>query len=168
MTVIIRPSEPRDIPAIQQLYSCPNAQAGTLQLPLPSLSLWEKRMSNLPENMYSLVAEENNIVIGQLGFQVCENQRRRHVGEFGMAVHDEHLGKGVGSKLLEKVIDLADNWLNLRRIELTVYCDNEAAIGLYKKFGFEIEGTAIGYAFRNGNYVNAYHMARITPSRQTR
>ncbi|PML81659.1 GNAT family N-acetyltransferase [Enterovibrio norvegicus] len=164
MPVIIRPSEPRDISAIQQLYSCPKAQAGTLQLPLPSLSLWEKRMNHLPENTFSLVADENNVIVGQLGFHVSENQRRRHVGEFGMAVHDDHVGKGVGSKLVEKVIDLADNWLNLRRIELTVYCDNEAAIALYKKFGFGVEGTAIGYAFRNGRYVDAHYMARLNPS----
>ena len=42
-----------------------------------------------------------------------------------MAVHDKHTGKGVANALLSAMIDLADNWLNLRRIELTVYCDNE-------------------------------------------
>ena len=38
-------------------------------------------------------------------------------------------------------IDLADRWLNLRRTELTVYPDNGVGVTLYKKFGFEIEGT---------------------------
>jgi putative acetyltransferase len=59
------------------------------------------------------------------------------------------------------VLDLADNWLDLTRIELSVYTDNAAGIVLYEKFGFEIEGTHRRYAFRNGEYVDAYSMARV-------
>ena len=78
-----------------------------------------------------------------------------------MAVKDNHAGSGVGSALLETVIDLADNWLNLKRIELTVFIDNEAAINLYKKFGFNVEGEADAFAFRNGGYISAYYMDRV-------
>jgi putative acetyltransferase len=67
----------------------------------------------------------------------------------------------VGSALLEAVIELADKWLNLTRLEMEVYTDNEAAIALYKKFGFEIEGTLRKFAFRDGEYVDAYAMSRI-------
>jgi putative acetyltransferase len=63
--------------------------------------------------------------------------------------------------LMRAALDLADNWLNLTRIELTVYVDNSSAVALYKRFGFEIEGTHRRYAFRNGEYVDAYSMARI-------
>jgi putative acetyltransferase len=59
------------------------------------------------------------------------------------------------------VLDLADNRLNLTRIEPSVYTDNAAAVVLYEKFGFEIEGTHRRYAFRNGECVDAYSMARI-------
>ncbi|WP_407331976.1 GNAT family N-acetyltransferase [Enterovibrio sp. 27052020O] len=168
MPVTVRPVEPRDIPAIQQLYACPKAQAGTLQMPFPTLTMWEKRLANLPDDTYCLVAEQDGKVIGQLGFEANRRARRRHVGEFGMAVHDKYTGKGVASALMSAMIDLADNWLNLRRIELTVYCDNEAAISLYSKFGFGVEGRFSEYAFRNGEYVDAYHMARFNPrSRDT-
>ena len=78
-----------------------------------------------------------------------------------MAVRDDWQGKGVGTALMEAALDLADNWLNLTRIELEVYIDNTAGIALYKKFGFEIEGTHRGYAFREGRYVDAYSMARV-------
>jgi putative acetyltransferase len=78
-----------------------------------------------------------------------------------MAVHDDWQGKGVGAALMEAALDLADNWLNLTRIELSVYTDNAAAVALYEKFGFEIEGTHRRFAFRNGEYVDAYSMARI-------
>jgi putative acetyltransferase len=62
---------------------------------------------------------------------------------------------------MEAALDLADNWLNLTRVELTVYTDNAAGIALYEKFGFEIEGTHRRYAFRNGEYADAYSMARV-------
>ncbi len=162
MTVTIRRAEPSDAKAIQQIYQSKNAYTGTLQLPHPSLELWQKRISNIPENVYAYVASIDGEVVGNLGFEVCANPRRRHVASFGMGVRDDKQGVGIGSALLATVIDLADNWLNLKRIELTVYVDNQAAVGLYQKFGFEIEGESKDYAFRDGKYVNAYHMARVT------
>jgi putative acetyltransferase len=90
-----------------------------------------------------------------------DRPRRRHVGDMGMMVRDDWQGKGIGSALMAAMVDLADNWLNLVRIELTVYTDNAAAVGLYQKFGFAIEGTLRRYAFRDGEYVDAYTMARV-------
>src|SRR6267378_2148434 len=90
--------------------------------------------------------------------------RRSHVGYIGMAVHDEWHHQGVGSALLQAAISLADNWLHLLRLELTVYTDNEVAVRLYKKHGFFIEGTHRAYALRDGKYVDAYAMARIHPN----
>ena len=46
-------------------------------------------------------------------------------------------------------------------IELTVYVDNAPAVAVYQKLGFEIEGTGRKYALRNGEYVDAYFMARL-------
>jgi putative acetyltransferase len=78
-----------------------------------------------------------------------------------MGVASQWQGKGVGSKLLAAVLDIADNWMNLRRVELSVYADNEAAISLYRKFGFETEGLFRDYAVRDGVYVDTLSMARI-------
>ncbi|GEM74498.1 GNAT family N-acetyltransferase [Vibrio sagamiensis] len=162
MEIIIRRTESSDARAIKEIYECENAYKGTLQLPLPSQDMWDRRISNMPDHVYSYVALLDNEIVGNLGFEVCTNPRRRHVGSLGMGVKDNVQGKGVGSALLAKVIDLADNWLNLTRLELTVYVDNKRAISLYKKFGFEIEGESKAFAFRQGEFVNAYHMARIT------
>ncbi|WP_064607668.1 GNAT family N-acetyltransferase [Photobacterium sp. J15] len=162
MKVTVRHVEDKDIEAIKELYAGKKAYSGTLQLPFPSLSLWEKRLSDLPDNVYSLLAEVDGEVVGQIGFEVITRPRRRHVATFGMAVSDFHQGKGIGSKLLSAMLDMADNWLNVRRIELTVYTDNHAAIALYEKHGFAIEGEAMDYAFRNGEYVNTYYMARMS------
>ena len=78
-----------------------------------------------------------------------------------MAVRDDWQGRGAGSALLQAAVDFADKWLNLSRLELDVYTDNQPAIALYKKFGFVIEGTHHRFAYRDGGYVDAYMMARL-------
>lgn len=62
---------------------------------------------------------------------------------------------------MQAMIDICDSWAAIERIELTVFTDNQAAIALYRKFGFEIEGTSRRYAMRDGVLVDAYHMARF-------
>ncbi len=160
-TIQIRKLEPSDAKGMQEIYACPSAYSNTLQLPHPTLDMWTKRLEHIPDNIHAYVAVINDEVVGNLGFEVMTSLRRRHVGEFGMAVKEGFQGQGVGSALIATAIDLADNWLNLQRIEITAYTDNPTAIHLYKKFGFVIEGEAVNYAFRNGEYVNAYFMARV-------
>jgi L-phenylalanine/L-methionine N-acetyltransferase len=68
-------------------------------------------------------------VVGSLGLETSPTRwRMRHVGSIGMAVRDDWQGKGVGTALMEAALDLADNWLNLTRIELRVYTDNAAGM----------------------------------------
>jgi putative acetyltransferase len=62
---------------------------------------------------------------------------------------------------MRAAIELADRWLNLSRLELTVYADNEPAIKLYRRFAFEIEGRLRKYSFRDGVFVDAFMMGRI-------
>jgi putative acetyltransferase len=78
-----------------------------------------------------------------------------------MGVITAHQRKGVGSQLLAAVIDLADNWYGITRLELSVFTDNEAGVALYTKFGFAIEGTLRAFALRNGAYIDTYTMARL-------
>ena len=163
MEINIRRSEKSDIEAIKVMFEQYSCYAGTLQLPFPSLDKWLQRMSDLPDGLYSLVAEVEGKVVGQLSLFAMDNPRRKHVANLGMAVADGYQGKGVGNKLLAGAVDLASNWLAIKRIELEVYTDNPAGIALYQKHGFEIEGTAKAYAFRDGEYVDAHLMARVTP-----
>jgi L-phenylalanine/L-methionine N-acetyltransferase len=160
--VSVRHAEPDDAQAIHRILSGPRAIAGTMQLPLQSIEGLRKRFfSETREGLYHLVGCTDEEVVGHLGLETFTRPRRRHVGEIGMAVRDDWQGKGVGTALMGAALDLADNWLNLTRVELSVYTDNGAGVALYKKFGFEVEGTHRRYAFRNGAYVDAYSMARL-------
>ncbi len=163
MDIRIRHAEPVDAEAIQKIYATPNAYTGTLQLPYPSVEMWRKRLTAAPDGLITLVAAINEEVVGSLGLLTKPSTpRTRHIGHIGMGVRDDQQGRGAGNALVKAAVDMADNWLNLIRLELSVYTDNERAISLYKKYGFEVEGEMQAYAFRNGEYVNAYMMARLT------
>jgi L-phenylalanine/L-methionine N-acetyltransferase len=159
--ILIRAQEPEDIEAVAEISMCPSVVAGTLQLPFRSVAERRARLAQPEEGVHRLVAEGDGRVVGTLGLHVEPNPRRRHAGSLGMAVHDAFQGQGVGSALLAAAINLADNWLGLRRLELHVYPDNAVAIQLYEKFGFVVEGTARDFALQNGVFVDALMMARL-------
>ena len=159
--IVVRRAEARDGAAIARIFDSPSAMAGTLQLPFASADLWTKRIGEAKETDHMLVAELANEVVGNLGLHAASRSpRRRHVGTLGIAVRDDCQRRGVGTALLAAAVDLADKWLGYTRLELTVYTDNAAAIALYRKFGFDAEGTARRYALRDGEYVDALMMAR--------
>jgi putative acetyltransferase len=76
-------------------------------------------------------------------------------------VHDDYAGRGIGRALIEALLDLADNYLGLKRVELDVITDNEAAIHLYESLGFEREGIKRCALFRGGTFVDLLMMGRI-------
>ena len=157
--VLIRAMEPEDLPDLTEAWNQPLAYAGTLQLPYASLEARQQRHAATP-GMTRLVAVIDGKVIGMLGLNRFTD-RRAHVASFGMAVHDAYAGRGAGAALLGAAIDLADNWLQIKRLELSVYADNARAIGLYERFGFEREGLQRAYAWRGGGYVDSLTMARL-------
>ena len=98
-------------------------------------------------------------MVSRLSLKTSSNPRLRHVGSIGMAVRDDSQNNG-GLGVAGAGRHLTDNWLALTRIALTVFLDNSTAVALYQKFGFEIEGTHRHHAFRDGDYIDAYSMAR--------
>ena len=161
----VRATEPGDYRALHEMFAQPAVVRGTLQLPYPSLETWRKRLETPPPDLYSLVACAGEEVVGHVTLNILVRPRRRHVGDLGIVVREGWHGQGVGTALMTAALDLADGWLQLRRVELTVYTDNAPAIRLYEKFGFVLEGTHKEYAFRDGAFCDAYTMARLRPER---
>jgi putative acetyltransferase len=160
--ILIRRTEPEDFDGLARIHSQPRAVWGTLQLPYPSAQLWRKRLAAQSDNVYGLVACVDREIVGSLGLLANDRSpRRRHVGQLGMAVHDQWQGRGIGTALMRAAIDLADRWLNLSRLELTVYTDNDVAIRLYERFEFVIEGRLRKYSFRDGAFADVFAMARV-------
>jgi len=155
---------PSDAEAIAEIMTQPQVYAGTLQLPHTTPESWRKRLeANDPNYDYLLVAEVEGKVVANAGLHRGRRPRSYHVASLGISVHDAYQGQGIGKALMAALIDAADRWLNILRIELEVYPDNERAIKLYESFGFVVEGRKRMSAFRDGQYVDTLVMGRIRP-----
>ena len=161
--IFIRAAEQADAEAIHEIMSCPRVIFNTMQLPWRSVELHRQWVAQRKPNDHFLVAEIDGRVVGNLGLDLAGAPRRSHVASMGMSVHDDFQNRGVGSALMAAMVELTDNWLGLRRLELEVYTDNAPAIHLYEKFGFVVEGTARDFVRRPGGFVDAHHMARLRP-----
>lgn len=161
--ITVRAAEPADIAQVADVLGQPRAVWGTLQTPFTPVALREKRFDATDLNSRQIVAETEGRIVGTIGLFREPHHRRMHVASIGMAVHDAWTGRGVGSALMAAVVDLADRWWNVRRLELNVYADNARAIALYERFGFQREGLLRDYAWRDGAYVDSLAMARLRP-----
>lgn len=87
-----------------------------------------------------LVAEVDDQLIGLANVSALDQSRQSHVAEVGVALIQEYWGYGVGSILVEETIRFARE-SGIEVLTLEVVTENERAIGLYKKYGFELTGT---------------------------
>lgn len=168
MTITIRRVTTKDAAAFAKLMSDPAVYGGLLQVPYPTEERWAAQLAGTgaaDKADLSLLAELNGEMVASAGlFAAGPALRRRHAMGLGISVAQAAQGQGVGTALMTALCEYADRWLNTLRIELTVYTDNEVALRLYRRFGFEIEGTFKGYAMRDGRYVDAHAMARFHPA----
>lgn len=166
MVFTIRPVCLGDAKGINELRHMPGVFENILGIPSERIKRTEDYILNMDNNTHQFVAimtdeSGSEKVIGTAGLSVFANNRLRHSASIGIVVHRDYQGNGVGRRLMEALLDIADNWLMLVRAELSVFIDNQKAIGLYKKLGFEIEGTKRKAGIRGGLYVDEYIMARI-------
>lgn len=64
----------------------------------------------------------------------------------------EFQSKGYGSEAIKQLIEYGFNNLNLRKVYLHVFSDNNRAIKAYKKCGFVTEGTLKEHIFIDGKF----------------
>ncbi|WP_064705580.1 GNAT family N-acetyltransferase [Rhizobium bangladeshense] len=158
--VVVRAVRISDAEEITDLINLPGYRVGTLRPPYQRIEDVRKNMENPSPGALNLVVTLNGRIVGNGGLNRLSG-RRQHAASLGMGVHDDFTGRGFGRILLGAMVDAADDWLDIKRLELTVYADNEAATALYEKFGFEKEGLLRSFAYRAGRYVDAYTMARL-------
>ncbi len=165
MDVVIRSSEPEDAASISALLGRLGTFEGTLQLPdMPDASRVEFLQRADPQGC-RLVAIAGEELVGMANLHIQQpSLRRSHVRGLGIAVAREWQGRGIGRKLMIRLLDWADNWGAVLRVELWVHVDNEPAIALYRSLGFVEEGRHQAYALKGGRYIDSISMARLHPS----
>ena len=164
MNFIIRPVKIEDAVFINEIRRQDGVRENIMGIISERITRAEGIINGLTDNDHMLVAEvdENGVkrVVGVATLSVNRSNRVRHSGSIGIMVQKEYHRMGIGRALMTNLIDIADNWLMLVRIELGAFTDNEKAINLYKSLGFQIEGTKKYAIIRNGKYDDEYLMAR--------
>lgn len=109
-----------------------------------------------------LVAEVKDNIVGIINFTGSNLKYYKHQGKFAMGVIKEFWGNGIGSSLIEEMINWCDK-NEILRITLEVLETNILAINLYKKFSFEVEGILRKDSYHgNGKYLDSFIMARLS------
>jgi RimJ/RimL family protein N-acetyltransferase len=129
-----------------------------------SLQGQEERIARVlqTENHTVIVADAGDRLAGYVEATGGTFGRNRHGAFLVLGVLRAHSGQGTGTRLLQAVEAWARD-RGLRRLELTVMTHNAAAVSLYRKMGFAIEGTRRDSLLVSGRYVDEYLMAKILP-----
>ena len=157
---LIRPVRAEDAEAVHEIRRQPSVVEFTLAVPSERVADNRRFLEALGPDDHVLVAEVGGRVVGIAGLHV-KRGRERHCAWLGMSVHDQFQGRGLGRRLVEALLDVADNHLGLSRVELEVMADNARAIQLYERCGFEHEGRKRQAIRRHGAYVDALLMGRL-------
>ncbi|WP_422123328.1 GNAT family N-acetyltransferase [Planococcus sp. X10-3] len=110
-----------------------------------------------------LLAEKDEDLLGYLFVIGNTPQRTLHSVYLAIGISEKSRGKGVGTKLFERL----DEWASenkIRRLELTVMVNNRAGLALYQKMGFIIEGIKKNSLKVDGEYIDEYYMAKVNGS----
>ncbi len=111
-------------------------------------------------NCIYLLAFVDQTLAGTLNCSSRNRKRLIHVAQFGITVRKAFWGQGIGNALMDSLLDWADATGVIKKINLKVRTDNEPAIKLYKKKGFEIEGVLKKENFIDGVYYDILHMGK--------
>jgi ribosomal protein S18 acetylase RimI-like enzyme len=162
MSVEIVPIERRHVAGFREVLDGVARERRWLALleapPLPRVRRFV--LNGLRNGMAQFVAVDDGRVVGWCDINPKTHETLRHSGVLGMGVAATHRGRGVGSALLRATLQAASA-RGITRVELVVRADNAAAIALYERHGFELEGRLRDYLFIDGRAFDALQMARL-------
>lgn len=121
--------------------------------------IWINNFTKNPDAL-CLVAELDNQIIGLLFFMPFTKKKNSHVGEFGVNVHPDFQGNGIGRILVKALLTWAKDNSHIEKVFLNVFATNQKAIELYKNLGFVEEGRFMKAIKQvTGQYVDIIQMA---------
>ncbi len=121
-----------------------------------------ERLANIAkaDNKETFLADDDGQLVGWLWPNGGDYRRNHDTVHIVIGIRESHVGQGIGTRLFQACEQWARNQ-HLHRLELTVMTHNLRGIALYKKMGFEIEGTAKDQLKVDGAYVDLYTMAKL-------
>lgn len=164
MNVIYREAEPSDAGKFLEYCKIVGAETDNLTFGAEGLPLsisqeadYIRKYAGNPGSVM-IVAYDEGELIGTGAVSVISGRPRfAHRRELAISVRKDYWGKGIGTGIMNVLMDFCKK-TEAKVIELEVRSDNEKAIALYKKFGFEKIGTYKDFFCIDGKYFDADFM----------
>ena len=109
-----------------------------------------------------IVAEVDGKMVGSCGISPMFG-RMSHVGVLGISVKEGYRGIGVGVDLMKEAEKHAIH-MRLKSVKLEVFENNEPAIALYEKMGYNITGRIPGAILYKGECIDSLIMTKKLPA----
>ncbi|MDB5857128.1 MAG: family acetyltransferase [Ramlibacter sp.] len=117
------------------------------------------RLNSQPNSLV-LLAEQGTQAVGLLSAVGGERNRLRHAAALALGVARSHWGQGVATAMVREAVAWSAR-IGLKRLELTVHTSNLAAVSVYLRCGFQVEGVRRSSLFVEGAYVDEYLMSLL-------
>ena len=157
----VRPARPGDARSFLEAFRSVAAERTFIQTEEVSQTARQyRRLFRRPVTVEgaNLVAVSGGGIIGSISIRRDEHPATRHTASIGMFVTSAWRGRGVGTALLDGAMRWARD-AGVERVDLSVYPHNQAAIALYRGFGFVEEGRLIRHAKKSYGYEDEILMA---------
>ena len=156
--LLIREAEVEDATELIALLDQIGHESSFTSLDENGIAMTESEMQRL----ITLLAYLNEELAGVINITADQRPRVRHIGDIFLGIKKAYWGNGLGSILMEEAIEWAQSSGSIRRLQLTVQKRNLAAVHLYKKLGFIIEGQQErGACIEGGEFLDVYLMGRL-------
>ena len=166
--LLIREAEPKDAAELVAFLNRVSLETDFTSLDGDGILLTSEEMEVFlnkqasSDNQITLLAFLNDKIAGIVNITADQRKRVRHIGDLFIVIGKRYWNNGLGSLLIEEAIEWAQASGILRRLQLTVQTRNQAAVHLYQKYGFVIEGRQERGAYiEEGDFIDVYLMGRL-------
>jgi putative acetyltransferase len=161
--VDFRPKQSGDMEMLWKMFSTLSEKSLSNIVPPFTRERIENWTSNINYDevltIVAIIKEKNKQrIVGSTSLKFNPQETSKHKAEFSITVHDDYQNMGLGTAMLKHLLDIA-RMKKLRKVWLRVNTDNDRAVHVYKKAGFEIEAKLCKERFVKGKYVDEYIMA---------
>ncbi|WP_159084658.1 GNAT family N-acetyltransferase [Dongshaea marina] len=163
---MIRQAEIKDAPQLLDLFSTLDSESDFMLYEAGERSTTLEQQQGILENFsrceedVMLVCEQEELILGFIVGIGGKANKNRHCTYLAMGVKASHSGQGIGYQLLQALQEWAQQ-RRCHRIELTVVANNQRAIDLYKRSGFEAEGVKRDALKIRGQFVDEIYMSKL-------
>jgi len=160
----LRPLEKDDLMFVHRLNNNANVMRYWFEEPYEAYveleDLYAKHIHDQSERRFITESEQNRVGLVEL-VEINHIHRR---AEFQIIIDPNHQGQGFASEAAALAMDYAFSVLNLYKLYLIVDKENDKAIHIYTKLGFEVEAELKDEFFVNGEYRSVIRMCIFQPA----